>query len=325
MSSSPSSRHRNRPTHGSPTKSGSRSVNIDEPSSQVNQGERDAPKNPPAKFPVPVLKPRPSRWADEVDEDDQFIPTKRFSSTQEPTRQRSDRSETAPHPTAPSRRTGIREEVPLSRRGQVPLAPRQLERRVTPQHNPVSVQSPAGGPTREELDEIIRMKDIMTKKAEERKKAKEEEEAKFEAERRARCEAKLREIELKKIAKSTTVFSQESKSTTLLLNQPSQLLQDPKLATNRQAFYQKRREIRDKREGKEPSVITPTEIITPAGTRLSAQASEFVPIGPPSVMPPQPPQWMPPYGYPQQQQPPPPHHQYYYQQPYGYPYYPGQH
>ena len=245
----------------------------------------------------PVLKPRTSRWADEVEEDDQFLPI--ASSPTQGMRARVPRREKVsssnkvehrpvPHPkvsegrshtrTADSYHHGRTEETRAprpSRAKEVPRAPREIAR-------PSEVRTHAAHhPSPQELAEIAHMKEIMAKKAEERKKLKEEEEARLEAERRARCEAKLREIEEKKRSKTSSPVT--SQMVNPAENVPARVI-DQGDEVKRNAFNAARRELRNQRE-RDRKGDERLEIIVPAvsssSAMLSPNAREFVPVGPP--------------------------------------------
>jgi hypothetical protein len=280
----------------------------------VNQrpGSADESNTPSKAVPAPILKQR--RWADDIEEDDQFVPIKSGFKRVDPLPRRG--TTAAPVPASPKRSSHLksRQTEPLvnSRRGPAPV--RHPVIAPTPSRYSIPVPVVPAGPTAEELEHIATMKDVMAKKAEEKKLRKQEEEARLEQERRARCEAKLREMEERKKAKSPPA-------------EPEVPVPVPVTDSceKRQAFAKKRLHIREKREGRvipSPVIETasagsstpPPPPVPPAAGRLSATASEFVPMG----MPPPPMQWMPhaPYGY----APPP---QYYYQPhqqppPYGY-------
>ena len=138
------------------------------------------------------LKPRTSRWADEIDEDDQFIPIKSaFTSVSVSSSVAARKpAAAAPSPTRLARRaTPAVLENPLIRTGESRGYKPRPALPVVREAAPVIVAPKI------DLEEVQHMKEIMTKKAEERKKQKEAEEAQAEVERKARCQAKLKEIE----------------------------------------------------------------------------------------------------------------------------------
>lgn len=256
-------------------------------------------------------KVRGSRWADEVDEDDQFLPIKPSF----PTRERN-------HQMKESSTRG----APVLTRRPTPMASkpesRGIERRTGKPLPPVrerksEVQSRPSGPSAKELEEISHMKEIMTKKAEERKRLKIEEEERIEMERKARCAAKLREIEERQ--KSRT----DSKATTPEINEKPKRNISPKTPSKepvmrpvespsevdqkRQAFNQARYSVRQEREdsrrkeGMDTNLLVQPQHPLPPQS-MSVHAQEFVPMPHhPQMMHPH--QWVPhqmppPFGYP---------------------------
>jgi hypothetical protein len=263
------------------------------------------------KSPKQALKQRPSRWADEVDEDDQFIPS---TSPQQSTKviETSREQSTRARQPIPLRRQVSKEEGRFSRgtrdqgyqtKGR-PTYDSRGKRDLPVSQRPRSPKQPS----KEQMEEIAHMKEVMAKKAEEKKRLKQEEEARAEAERRARCEAKLREMEDKHKQKvssgaSTPVYTP---------------VVDAELEAKRAAFNQRRYEVRQKREGKPVGTISssplapgsPTAVVgggssSVSPTRLSPHAAEFVPnIQHP---PPPPAPYYHPMHQPQHMHPPHPH------------------
>ena len=245
------------------------------------------------KSPKQTLKPRPSRWADEVDEDDQFIPTSVPIATK-----------SVPPPVEASQ-SRTRQPIPLRRQvskedGRYARNTREqqgyqakpkpgYDSRSKRETQVVSRPRSPKKPSKEDIEEMAQMKESMARKAEEKKRAKQEEDARIETERRARCDAKLREMEEKQRQKISSGNS--SLSSTPVFNQISL---DPELESKRSAFNQRRFEVRQKREGK-PVIVSSTSPLTPGSpvvgvsstspTRLSPHAVEFVPTAHPPPPP----------------------------------------
>jgi hypothetical protein len=243
-----------------------------------------------------ALKPKTCRWADEVEEDDQFLPI--AASPSQGTRSRIPRREkvsslnkvdhrTVEHPKGEGRshtRPTDRSHLTRAEEARVPRPSRGKEvsraaREITKQSD--ARTHTANHPSREELAEIAHMKEIMAKKAEERKKLKELEEARLEADRRARCEAKLREIEERKRSKAPSpATSQVIKAAESV---PAKGIdQGGEIKLN--AFNAARRELRTQRE-RDRKGDERLEIIVPAVSSssaiLSPNAREFVPVATP--------------------------------------------
>ena len=293
-----------------------------------SRGDRETPVHSPAKSergaskslqesskgprsPAAILKPRPSRWADE-EEDDMFIPIRSaFSSSAKPVtsprpsrRQTTEKEPLRPttRPSKPER--GYKAAVPVvcdADRGYTPRAAVPVESSryadLDRGYKPHVVDSERGNKLHVAppidpvaLDELSHMKETMAKKAEARKKEKAEEEARLEAERKARCLAKLKEIEDRKkkeepkrdepkrddrpkTPKKVTLIGVKAKAT--------QIQHDP---SHREAYILKRQEVGHQRGYQIPEA---------AQTNLSAEAVEFVPWQPFPYYPPQ----VPPYWY----------------------------
>jgi len=286
------------------------------------------------------LNPRPSRWADEVDEEDQFRPTQKKISAAVPS-QVAEKSLPLRVPAASSSRRAVQPAAKHSEPRSKVNSKRQ-ERRV------IEPVSSARAVVAVEISEISEMKQTMARKAEERKKLKEEEEAHIEADRRARCQAKLREIEERQKSRTNSVMEEKTQnhqlvetsntdsrrqSPTVALS-PVEIMPAADYSQKRTLFNDKRRELRQMRDADRGE---PSEIVPPAAI-LSPHAQEFYPSSSSTTMhiaPPPPPhmvhmQWqqhhmmgmqMPhaPYGFPPQFHPygypphgmPPPQNQYY--------------
>ena len=240
---------------------------------------------------APALKPRTSRWADEVDEDDQFIPE-----GPRPTTTRRQVSKEVIPPTPPAARKGYSQERRPDDRNSGYQRDSRGERRPdrgkggkgydsrpsrtydkpARYSRPEPKAKPASQP---DLEEITQMKEIMAKKAEEKKRVKEEEEARVEAERRARCEAKLREIEERKRSRASSLLHPETLASPLPASMTS-----PE-ALKREAFNSARRELRNQRErdrkGDERLDVSVSSGIVPPV--LSPNAKEFVPAAGPMM------------------------------------------
>lgn len=278
MSSSP----RRDTSHKTPTGMATESVTR-HTSNQFGEGEVPSTtrNSELRKSPKQALKPRPSRWADEVDEDDQFIP----SGSQQKVKPAVEATE-APAPRVrqpiPLRRQSSKEEGRYARNTRDQAYPSKakpaFDSRSVKRETPVpqrqrSPKQPVS--SKEQIEEIAHMKEVMAKKAEEKKRLKQEEEARIEAERRARCEAKLREMEEKQKQKLSSGASTPVAYTPVV---------DPELEAKRAAFNQRRFEVRQKREGKPVGVPSPLAPSSPtvgpsntSPTRLSPHAAEFVP------------------------------------------------
>ena len=244
---------------------------------------------------APELRPRTSRWADEVDEDDQFMP--------EPPRiTRSQRQVTEEVPsTGPSKSS---KQYSHARRADEPVQEirpdskgdrykserakggkgQEFRTRDKPRYSrPDDVNFVKAKPSVQNIEEISNMKEIMARKAEEKKRVKEEEEARLEAERRARCEAKLREIEERKRSRTSSLVSPVSEGLVIASGTGS-APSCPIDARKVNAFNVARRELRDQREhdrkGDDRLDITAANVPAPV---LSPNAKEFVPSGP--IMP----------------------------------------
>ena len=262
------------------------------------------------KSPKQTLRPRPSRWADEVDEDDQFIPTapsapKKSVSESTPTQQ------TRTRQPIPLRRQVSKEDGRFGRnsreQGYQAKGRPTFDGKGKKESSNIPRQRSPKQPSREDIEEIAHMKEIMAKKAEEKKRLKLEEEARVEAERRARCEAKLREMEEKQRVKIS------SGNSSLSSTPPFTAIIDPELEAKRNAFNQRRLEVRYKREGKTVVSSSSSPKMYPSSpdgdsaalsntspTRLSPHAAEFVPT---SAPPPPPAYYHPMHHQPQQMAP----------------------
>lgn len=244
------------------------------------------------------IRPRPSRWADEVDEDDNFMGTdQRFARRASPVQ----KEKVVPLPvTAPPRVSSSMKPMekrplvsPRDSAGPVPSRParlpvREVHRVVAPTVKPSLPKTST--PSQAEIDEILHMKETMAKKAEERKKQKEADEAKLEAERKERCEAKLREIEARQRSRTTSVVIEEPKEpkvqtpTKSPKRAPKPLVATPSQSSHigddqkEEAFNTNRRALRERRD-KDRKVDEPLESSTNlAVAQLSPDAKEFIPV-----------------------------------------------
>ena len=234
------------------------------------------------KFVAPVVRTA-SRWADEVEEDDQFLPIKpSFTPRERPPKVRESVTRTPPQlarrPTPATTSTAGRP-IEIVRRTARPLPPLR-------EKGPVQK-----GPSAAELEELAHMNEIMAKKAEERKRQKVEEEARLEAERKARCAAKLKEIEERQRSRTHCGIDSKASSPEPQHVMVNEAVREPKRA----AFNQARSEVRHQREeSRQKEGIDTSLIVQPPA--MSAHAQEFVPQ-PHQMMHPQ---WIPHhshYGY----------------------------
>lgn len=244
------------------------------------------------------IKPRTSRWADEVDEDDHFLPSqsKVPSPKKEPAVGRSVAPRTAP--SYPTRRAP----APIQQRLAEPRSKGGFNKR---QERRVAVD--VAGSTRQsasvDLAEISHMKETMAKKAEEKKKLKEEEEARIEAERRMRCQAKLREIEERQRTRSNSILDEKSQKVEPSNRAPPSVLPQSvdsvsfvDDAEKKEAFNSKRRDLRVMRDA-DRNLSEKQETIPPVSpspaAHLSPHAQEFFPSSSSGLhMPPPPPHMM---------------------------------
>lgn len=274
---------------------------------------------------------RPSRWADEVDEDDQFLPV--HAKAQSPIRKQT--AEKPIPPRLPPTSTNRRSAAPPSSRdteSRYKGSSRRPERRVVDTVSSGRVVQQASAPA--DISEISLMKETMAKKAEEKKKLKQEEEARVEAERRARCQAKLREIEERQKTRSNSMLEERSSveanrpSPTVIVESVNTVALDEK--DKRGAFNAKRRELRQlrdaERKGNERIEIVPPVSPPPPPANLSPHAQEFFPSSSSAPMhanPPPPPHMIPmQWQHHMQHNMPPPHMMHHGMQmgpPFGYP------